>query len=351
MSKSARNAVVAVGLVVVIAACAWFARGRVHFDFANLKVQMRAVSWARVAAGVGLIWLSIALRAPRWNILLGKSATTSWAKLVGPQFVGFTVVALFGRAADLARPYLTARRTATPVATQLAVYFIERALDLAAAAVLFAVTLAFVPTTMPHYEQFKIAGRGALLLMSAIVIFLLAVRFAGTVIARLARKAFGLLSAQSGEAASAKILEFGAGLRTITSFAQFSAAFVVSLLVWVAIAASYFETSRAFAGLPELANFNVPQTMLLLASSMAGSLLQLPVVGWFSQIVVLGGAYHAFFGVPAEVASAAGAILMAVTTLGVVPAGLIAARMEGVSLRDAAHSSETVEAIKDAQAD
>jgi hypothetical protein len=208
-----------------------------------------------------------------------------------------------------------------------------------------------VPTTMPHYEQFKIAGRGALLLMSAIVIFLLAVRFAGTVIARLARKAFGLLSAQSGEAASAKILEFGAGLRTITSFAQFSAAFVVSLLVWVAIAASYFETSRAFAGLPELANFNVPQTMLLLASSMAGSLLQLPVVGWFSQIVVLGGAYHAFFGVPAEVASAAGAILMAVTTLGVVPAGLIAARMEGVSLRDAAHSSETVEAIKDAQAD
>lgn len=342
MSKSSRNVLIVVALAVVISASVWLARGRVNFDFANLKLQMRAVSWARVAASVGLIWLSIAIRAPRWNILLGKSATTRWPKLVGPQFVGFTVVALFGRAADLARPYLTARRSATPVATQLAVYFIERALDLAAAAVLFAITLAFVPPTMPHYEQFKIAGRGALLLMAAIVTFLLAVRFAGSVIARLARKSFGLLSAQSGEAAASKILEFGAGLRTITSFAQFAAAFLLSLLVWLAIAGAYFETSRAFAGSPQLANFNVPQTMLLLASSMAGSLLQLPVVGWFSQIVVLGSAYHAFFGVPAEVASAAGAILMAVTTLGVVPAGLIAARMEGINLREAASSSESL---------
>jgi hypothetical protein len=46
--------------------------------------------------------------------------------------------------------------------------------------------------------------------------------------------------------------------------------------------------------------------------------------------------------VPVEIASAAGAILMAVTTLGIVPAGLIAARIEGVSLHDAARSSEAV---------
>jgi hypothetical protein len=102
MSKQARTAVIAVVLVGVVAACVWFARGRVHFDFANLKVQMRALSWAHVAAGIGLIWLSIALRAPRWRVLLGSASTTGAAKLLGPQFVGFTVVALFGRAADLA---------------------------------------------------------------------------------------------------------------------------------------------------------------------------------------------------------------------------------------------------------
>lgn len=342
MSKSARNAVIAVVLVVLIAGCAWFARGRVHFDFANLKVQLRAVSWARVAAGVALIWVSAAVRAPRWHVLLGSANTTGSAKLLGPQFIGFTVVALFGRAADLARPYLTARRTGTPIATQLAVYFIERALDLGSAAILFAITLALAPKGMPHHEEFKKAGQGALILMAAIVVFLLAVRFAGGAVAGFARKTVGVGSKKLAESVAAKILEFREGLRTIKSIGQFGAALLLSLLIWVMIAGAYFETTRAFRDSAQLAYFTVPQTMLLLASSMAGSLIQLPVLGWFSQIGVLTGAYLAFFSVPVEIASAAGAILMAVTTLGIVPAGLIAARIEGVSLRDAARSSEAV---------
>lgn len=342
MSKSARNALIAVVLVAVIAACAWFAHGRVHFDFANLTVQLRAVSWARVAAGVGLIWLSAAIRAPRWRVLLGSASSTAWTKLLGPQFVGFTVVALFGRAADLARPYLAAKRTATPIATQLAVYFIERALDLGSAAILFAITLALAPKNMPHHEEFKKAGQGALVLMAAIVVFLLAVCFAGGAVAGFARKTLRIGSERLAESVSAKILEFREGLRTIKTFGQFGAAFILSLLIWAMIAGSYFETTRAFRDSAQLASFSVPQTMLLLASSMAGSLIQLPVIGWFSQIGVLTGAYLAFFSVPVEIASAAGAILMAVTTLGIVPAGLVAARIEGVSLRDAARSSEAV---------
>ena len=342
MNKSAKNAVIVAVLVAVVAACAWFARGRVHFDFANLKVQLRAVSWARVAAGVALIWISAAVRAPRWRVLLGSASTTGWAKLLGPQFIGFTVVALFGRAADLARPYLTAKRTGTPIATQLAVYFIERALDLGSAAILFAITLALAPKNMPHHEEFKKAGQGALILMAAIVVFLLAVRFAGAAVAGFARKTIGVGSKKLAESVAVKIVEFREGLRTIKSFGQFGAALVLSLVIWALIAGAYFETTRAFRDSAQLAYFTVPQTMLLLASSMAGSLIQLPVLGWFSQIGVLAGAYIAFFSVPVEIASAAGAILMAVTTLGIVPAGLIAARIEGVSLRDAARSSEAV---------
>jgi len=344
MNKSARNAVIAVVLVAFLAACALFARGRVHFDFANLKLQMRAISWGRVAIGVALIWLSVAIRAPRWRVLLGSASTTGWAKLLGPQFVGFTVIALFGRAADLARPYLTARRTGSPVATQLAVYFIERALDLGSAAILFSIALALAPKNMPHHEEFKKAGQGALVLMAAIVVFLLAVRFAGAAVAAFARKTIRIGSKTLAESVAAKILEFREGLRTIRSFGQFGTALILSLLIWAMIAGSYFETTRAFRDSAQLASFSVPQTMLLLASSMAGSLIQLPVLGWFSQIGVLAGAYIAFFSVPVEIASAAGAILMAVTTLGIVPAGLIAARIEGVSLRDAARSSEAISA-------
>jgi ABC-type multidrug transport system fused ATPase/permease subunit len=195
---------------------------------------------------------------------------------------------------------------------------------------------------MPHHEEFKKAGQGALVLMAAIVVFLVAVRFAGGAVAAFARKTIGVGSKKLAEQVAEKILEFREGLRTIKSFGQFALALGLSLLVWMAIAGSYFETTRAFRDSAQLANFSVPQTMLLLASSMAGSLIQLPVIGWFSQIGILAGAYLGFFSVPVEIASAGGAVLMAVTTLGVVPAGLIAARIEGVNLRDVARNSEAV---------
>jgi hypothetical protein len=76
--------------------------------------------------------------------------------------------------------------------------------------------------------------------------------------------------------------------------------------------------------------------MLLLATSLGGSLLQLPILGWFTQIAVLAAALHGFFSVPLETASACGAVILLSSNLAVIPAGLIAAHLEGISLREAA---------------
>ncbi len=84
---------------------------------------------------------------------------------------------------------------------------------------------------------------------------------------------------------------------------------------------------------PELAALNFSRTMLLMAVSMGGSLLQLPVLGWFTQIAVTATAMHGFYGAPIEAATACGAMLLIVTTLSIVPPGLVFARIEGVSLR------------------
>jgi hypothetical protein len=75
--------------------------------------------------------------------------------------------------------------------------------------------------------------------------------------------------------------------------------------------------------------------MLLLASGLGGSLLQLPVLGWFTQIAVLAAALHGFFAVPIETATACGAVILLVTNLCIVPAGLLAAHLQGIGLRDA----------------
>jgi len=85
---------------------------------------------------------------------------------------------------------------------------------------------------------------------------------------------------------------------------------------------------------------------LIMASGMAVSGFQLPVLGWFTQIGVVAAAMSGFFGVAAEPATACAATLLAVTFLGIAPVGLIWARFEHVSLRKVAaesgHAGETL---------
>ena len=76
--------------------------------------------------------------------------------------------------------------------------------------------------------------------------------------------------------------------------------------------------------------------LLLLATSLGSSMLQLPILGWFTQIAVLAAALHGFFNVPLETATACGAVLLLVANLAVIPAGFLAAQLEGISLREAA---------------
>ena len=78
--------------------------------------------------------------------------------------------------------------------------------------------------------------------------------------------------------------------------------------------------------------------MLLLATSLGASLLQLPILGWFTQIAALAATYRAFYGVPVEAASACGTLTLLTTWISIMPAGLIAARLQGINLRDAARS-------------
>ena len=109
--------------------------------------------------------------------------------------------------------------------------------------------------------------------------------------------------------------------------------------MWAGIAAAYLFSATAFRASPPLAAFTVAATMLLLAPGMGGSLLQLPVLGWFTQIAVLAAALHGFFAVPLEPATACATVVQVVSNLCVIPAGLVAARVQGVGLRSAVVSN------------
>jgi hypothetical protein len=334
-----KSATLALLGLALLAAGAWAAH-RVDFDWYSLRVQLQFVSWTNVAAGVVCIYAGFWLRAARWAMLLGPQKKVPALSLVAPQFVGFTAVALFGRLADLTRPYIIARRTALPVATQIAVYSVERIFDLAAAAILFSVTLVLAPRDLPHHEAFARAGIISLAATLGLAGLALGVRFAGDRLAELAAKLLRPISAKFAEAAAARILDFRIGLDTLTSAKEFLAALVLSLLLWLGIAEAYVQSAHAMAGTPQLATLTFTQIMLLMATSMGGSLLQLPVLGWFTQIALLAAALHAFFGAPVEAATACAAIILFVTTLSIVPVGLVVARLSGTSLRTLTRQAE-----------
>ena len=322
--------------LVLLVLLLWLAHSHISFDWKSLGHQLRSASPILILSAIACSYFGYWLRAWRWSVLLSPLHKTSTLQMLPSQLIGFTIVGLFGRFADLARPYLIARRLKTSVATQLAVYSIERAFDLAAAAILFSTTLAFAPRNMPHHEAFARAGAVSLAATLFLAAFALALRFAGHRVATLATRLLRPLSVSFADAASARILEFSHGLRIVSTVSEFLSALAISILMWLFIAVTYLFSAHAFQATPSLATLSFAATMLLLATSLGGSLLQLPILGWFTQIAVLAAALHGFFNVPLEAASACGAVILLVSGLSVIPAGLIAARIEGITLRDAA---------------
>ena len=310
-----------------------YAAQRLHFDWHSLATQLRAASLTHIAIGCACIYAGFLARSLRWSILMGPAPNKSVAAVTAPQFIGFSAVALFGRLADLTRPFLIARRTGLSVASQVAVYSVERIFDLAAAAIIFSTTLALAPRDLPHHQTYAHAGIFSLAGTTLLAAFALLLRFYGAQVAATIARLLTPLSAKFAQAAATRILDFQQGLSTLRSFAAFAASLALSLLLWLGIAEAYVQSCHAFVLTPQLADITFTQTMLLMATSMGGSLVQLPILGWFTQTGLMATALHEFFAVPAEPATACGAVMLFVTTLCIVPAGLIAARVSGTSLR------------------
>ena len=65
--------------------------------------------------------------------------------MISPTLVGFTGIALLGRAGEFIRPYLIARRADLPFSSQLAVWGVERIFDLGAFTILMLLAISFCP--------------------------------------------------------------------------------------------------------------------------------------------------------------------------------------------------------------
>jgi hypothetical protein len=328
-------------LVAVLVGLAVYAQHKHPFDFHAFGEQFKLADWRQIAFALGCIYLGYVFRAVRWALLLRHSKKVPMFSLLGTQVIGFTAVALTGRVADLVRPYLVSKRTGLPVSSQMAVYVVERLFDAGSMALIFSSVILLSPAgALPHPEVFRKFGYWGLAGTLGGVLFLVALRISGEVVAAMLERAFGLVSKGLGHSIGEKVRSFRAGLDTLRSPADFLLALGLSLGMWGLITVAYVETARAFVASPQLASLTLAQGMVLMVSSGVASVIQLPVLGWFTQIYAVAATLGKLFNVSPESGTACAATLLLVTFLGIIPLGLIWARIEHVSLKKVSQESE-----------
>jgi len=320
------------------------------FDWGTFWSQTHRIKKWHVIHGIILIYLAYVVRALRWKIFLKPvRPKTTVVEMVSPTLVGFTGLALLGRAGEFIRPYLIARRTDLPFSSQLAVWAVERIFDIGAFAVLMALAI-FLPSALPsiphpeYYLRFREAGFILIGVVAATAVAAVIIGKNGETAAAWVEQRFAHLSSNLGHKLGQKVREFGMGLNTIHGPLSFLWLTVVSVGMWYMIALAYHEVTHSY-GVDAL-EIPVSQLLILIFASMLGSMLQLPAVGGGSQVATI-SVLSNVFDVQPEIAASCGILLWLVTFAAVVPSGLLLAHHERLSLRKLSVESHKAEEDSD----
>jgi glycosyltransferase 2 family protein len=303
---------------------------------------------AHLLIAISLIWFTYWLRAVRWKIFLKPVCNARLSRLTPTQFIGFTGVALLGRLGELIRPYLVAKKENLSLASQIGVWTVERIFDAGGFAVLVSVDVFLFGSRLPHPAELRIFAAALLAMVAVMAAVAYLIRRNGPGVAEWLEQRLSPVSPKLGASIAHKVRSFGEGLHTIHDGASFLQLVGVSLLIWFVISLAYVSVLHAY---PQdmLHHMHVPQVMLLMASSMAGSVIQLPAVGGGSQLAMISMLSSVeWFAVPKELAVSAGMLIWLATFMSVVPLGLFLAQMEHVSLRKLSKETEEAEAVETA---
>ena len=239
MSKK-RFLITALVLVVLAGLVYLQVRAWKKFDWHRFWVATHNTNKFYLVAGVALVYADYILRAMRWKIMLRPVCEAKTADLVAPTMIGFAGLALLGRPGEFIRPYLISRKVNLSMASQLAVWTVERIFDMGAFALIMAVnilwsrhTLSQLPgfansprrhflgheiSAFTYFEMFALA-----LLAGVCFVSLVAFRVrknpaaASSVFVRL----FGRISPKFGHAIGKRVLAFGEGLNTVKDMKSF----------------------------------------------------------------------------------------------------------------------------------
>jgi len=298
-----------------------------------------AAVWAETRrADPGLLILSVvitaltyAIRAFRWQFLLAPIGRTRYRVAFETTVIGFAANSLIpGRVGEVLRPYLLARRESLNATSAFATIILERALDLAAVLVLFAV---FVFVSAPdaiagdpgQLALVKFGGMVAAGSAVAGLIVLFALAGHPERLGRAALRVERVLPAKLASTLAGLVETFAQGLAVMRDPVRLVTSLALSFPMWLSIAAGIWLASRAFhITFPYAGSFLV---MTILVVGVAA-----PTPGGV-------GAFHAayqfavttFFAAPVDRAVGAAIVLHAVSFVPVTLLGLLFMTREGLT--------------------
>ncbi len=287
--------------------------------------------WAETRrADPGLLILSVLLtaltyliRAYRWQILLAPIGRTRYWIAFETTVIGFAANAVIpGRVGEVLRPYLLARRESLNATSAFATIILERALDLVAVLLLFAVFVFGAASSAISGDPAQLAlvkfGGGVAAgsaLAGLTVLFVLAGH--PERLGRAALRIERILPARLASALSGLVETFAQGLAVMRDPIRLVTSLALSFPMWMSIAAGIWLASRAF-------HITFPYSGSFLVMTIL-------VVGVAAPTPAGVGAFHAayqfavttFFAAPVDRAIGAAIVLHAVSFVPVTLLGLL----------------------------
>ena len=306
----------------------WRAFSADAFVESLLSVDKGWLGWALVS-----IYATYLVRALRWKILMGRIKPNARLRnIFSATVIGFAAIGVFGRAGEMVRPYLVARKEAVPVSSQLAVWVLERALDTLIVLVTVAFALRNVDAaglrSSPTLSR-ALHVSGNLVAFTVIGIVVLVIGL-GAFTERLTPwllERLRFLSAPRFRKIEHGLVAFLEGARGIHGPAALVNCTLYSLAEWALVAFCYVAVFNSFsAGL----RLSLGEIFIFMGAVMAGSAVQIPGIGGGVQVASL-LVLTEIFAVRPELAASISLLIWAFTFLVVVPPAVFLVFYEGLS--------------------
>ncbi len=306
-----------------------------NFRWDSLWRSIVGASPGYLLLAIFCVYFSFFMRAVRWEFFMRPIKSASlWVLFVG-QILGFSSIFLVGRPGELVRPAYIAKKENVPMSAMIAIWLLERVLDIIAMVILFAAAIYFEPVNPDsargvsvlhsmHSWGHVLFGLTGLLIIGLVLFRLKAASMtAGTL------RLFSFLPERPLHSFAQFLNSFSEGLSVIRDWKGLAGSVVTTAFLWAINATMFwltFKSVRHHMGhLPWLA------ACLTLFCAALGLMVQLPGVGGGYQVGIILSLTE-IFNIKVEPATGASILVWIIQLIPTLALGLILLIHEGLSI-------------------